>query len=104
SHADRRAATRRRLLDATIETLVESGYSRTSTLEVQARAGVSRGALLHHFASRADLLISAVDHLIALRVAELHEQSLRVARNGDSFETGIDVMWRMFQTPSAIAA
>ena len=49
----RSVATRRRLLDAAVETLLSLGLARTSTTEVCRRAGVSQGALFKHFASKA---------------------------------------------------
>jgi AcrR family transcriptional regulator len=67
----RREETRRALLDATVESLIEVGFARTTTLEVQRRAEVSRGALLHHFPSKAELLVAAVDHLAEKRAAEM---------------------------------
>jgi AcrR family transcriptional regulator len=67
----RRDETRRALLDATVESLIEVGFARTTTLEVQRRAEVSRGALLHHFPSKAELLVAAVDHLAEMRAKEL---------------------------------
>lgn len=67
----RREETRRALLDAAVESLIEVGFSRTTTLEVQRRANVSRGALLHHFPSKAELLVAAVDHLAEMRAREL---------------------------------
>jgi len=67
----RRDQTRRALLDAAIESLIEVGFARTTTLEVQRRAGVSRGALLHHFPSKAELLVAAVDHLAEMRATEM---------------------------------
>src|SRR5215212_4750967 len=67
----RRAETRRALLDAAIESLIEVGFARTTTLEVQRRADVSRGALLHHFPSKAELLVAVVDHLAEMRAKEL---------------------------------
>lgn len=51
---------RRRLVEATVSCLVEFGYAGTTTLRVQQRAGVSRGALLHHFPSKPALLVAAV--------------------------------------------
>ena len=54
---------RQRLLDATVECLVEHGWSGTSTTLVSQRAGVSRGAQLHHFPTKADLVLAAVEHL-----------------------------------------
>src|SRR6476659_72106 len=67
----RRDETRRALLDAAVESLIEVGFSRTTTLEVQRRAEVSRGALLHHFPSKAELLVAAVDHLAEMRARQL---------------------------------
>ena len=42
--AERRRVTRGKLLDATIESLIDVGYPRTTTVEVGERAGLSRGA------------------------------------------------------------
>src|SRR5205814_9733507 len=67
----RRDETRRALLDAAVESLIEVGFARTTTLEVQRRADVSRGALLHHFPSKAELLVAAVDHLAEMRAKEM---------------------------------
>jgi AcrR family transcriptional regulator len=67
----RREETRRALLDAAVESLIEVGFARTTTLEVQRRAAVSRGALLHHFPSKAELLVAAVDHLAEMRAREM---------------------------------
>ena len=46
---ERSLATKAALLDAAIESLVERGYAATTTIETARRAGVSRGAQLHHF-------------------------------------------------------
>lgn len=61
------------MLDAAVESLIEVGFARTTTLEVQRRADVSRGALLHHFPSKAELLVAAVDHLAEMRARELKQ-------------------------------
>jgi len=71
----RRDETRRALLDAAVESLIEVGFARTTTLEVQRRAEVSRGALLHHFPSKAELLVAAIAHLAEMRAIELKRLS-----------------------------
>jgi AcrR family transcriptional regulator len=71
----RRDETRRALLDAAVESLIEVGFARTTTLEVQRRANVSRGALLHHFPSKAELLGAAISHLAEMRAVELKRLS-----------------------------
>jgi AcrR family transcriptional regulator len=68
---ERSRAMRARLLEATVELLVERGFAGTSTTLVSERAGVSRGAQLHHFPTKNDLVVAAVEHLTAVRGAEL---------------------------------
>ena len=68
---ERTRAMRARLLEATVELLVERGYAGTSTTLVSERAGVSRGAQLHHFPTKQDLVVAAVQHLTEVRGAEL---------------------------------
>ena len=70
---ERTRVMRQRLLDATVECLVEVGWSGTSTTLVSQRAGVSRGAQLHHFPTKDDLVLAAVEHLSASRRRELQE-------------------------------
>jgi AcrR family transcriptional regulator len=59
TQAQRRAESRRRLLDAAIECLAELGYARTTFAEVLTRAGLSNGAMWRHFPSKVDLLVAA---------------------------------------------
>ncbi len=74
TQAERTAATTERLLDATVRSLIERGYRGTSTPEICKRAGVSRGAQLHHFPTKETLVAAAVDHLLQRRLAELTDR------------------------------
>jgi tetracycline repressor-like protein len=56
---DRSRATQRRLLDATVDCLVEVGWAGTTTTLVSERAGVSRGAQLHHYPTKDALVLGA---------------------------------------------
>jgi AcrR family transcriptional regulator len=69
----RRAETRAKLLDATIQSLLDVGYAATTTRRVAELAGVSQGAQTHHFPYRVDLVGAAVERLADRRIAELHE-------------------------------
>jgi AcrR family transcriptional regulator len=73
SQEERTRAMRQRLLEATLQCLVERGWSGTSTTLVSERAGVSRGAQLHHFPTKTDLVIAAVGHIATVRRDELAE-------------------------------
>jgi AcrR family transcriptional regulator len=71
TQAERRAVTRKALLTATINVLVDVGYARLTTADVCARAGVTRGAQAHYFATKADLVIQALLHLTEEMVGDL---------------------------------
>jgi AcrR family transcriptional regulator len=60
---ERREATRGRIVQAARELVVERGYDAVSTSDVLDRAGVSRGALYHHFDSRQALLAAVLEAL-----------------------------------------
>lgn len=92
----RRERTRRALLDATVEALSELGFSGTTTLEVQKRAGVSRGALLHHFPSKAELLVAAISHLIEMRGAEIAAAARQLPTDGKRIDGVLDLLWDSF--------
>jgi AcrR family transcriptional regulator len=96
----RRDETRGALLDAAIESLVAVGVAGTTTLEVQKRAGVSRGALLHHFPSKAALMAGAVEHLARVRGRELEGAAPRLPSRGKArFEAIFDLLWESFTGP-----
>ncbi|AZG45616.1 TetR/AcrR family transcriptional regulator [Gordonia insulae] len=97
TQAQRTAATQAKVLDATVDALVELGYSGTTTQEVNRRAGVSRGALLHHFPTRESLVVAAVSHLVDRRLAEL----LSRPRTGDE---DLDILVEAFSGPLFDAA
>jgi len=78
---ERTRAMRQRLLEATLQCLVEHGWSGTSTTLVSERAGVSRGAQLHHFPTKNALVIAAVEHIATVRRDELAEAAAALPRD-----------------------
>ncbi|NKY60743.1 TetR/AcrR family transcriptional regulator [Nocardia flavorosea] len=84
SRREQHAKTHAALLDATIRCLVDHGYAGTTTQRIQEEAGVSRGALLHHFASKSELLVAAIHHIADRRLAVLGDH---VAGLGDGPES-----------------
>lgn len=104
---ERTATSRARILDAAVACLVESGYTGATTLRIQARAGVSRGRLLHHFPSRDELLVAASRHLATER---LRDAGVRVAELGAELtpagrlDRAVELMWETFSEPHFWAA
>lgn len=90
---------RHALLEAAVESLVELGFARTTTLEVQRRAGVSRGALLHHFPSKAVLLVATIAHLAERRGRALKQRSAELPAGPERVEAVLDLLWESFAGP-----
>ena len=106
--AERSLASRTRILDAAMACLVEEGYARTNTLSIQARAGVSRGRLLHQFPSKDELLVAAAHHVCAARLAETEavERTLPSAADDPAarLDAVIGLLWQTFHLPYFWAA
>ncbi|NNH72001.1 TetR/AcrR family transcriptional regulator [Nocardia uniformis] len=93
-----------RLLDATIDCLVEYGYAGTTTPRVAERAGVTRGAQVHHFGSKTDLVVAAISHLAQRRTEAAMMEIGKIKAGPDPIATVLDFMWELHQGPMFIAA
>jgi len=93
TQAQRREQTRTALLDATIDCLVEVGYARTSVPEICARAGVSKGAVQHHFTAKAELMAAAVEHLTTKLRRQLAASLDDLPGGGSGVAAAIDLLW-----------
>jgi AcrR family transcriptional regulator len=100
SQEERSAATRKRLLDATVECLSEVGYARTTTTEIAERAGVSRGAQLHHFPTKGDLVTTAVEHLFERRMEEFRSVFEALPAGVDHTAAAVDLLWSIVSGPT----
>lgn len=94
---------RQRLLEATIDSLVEVGWAGTSTTVVSQRAGVSRGAQLHHFPSKQDLVVAAVEYLAERRREEL-AVDLDALPERDRTRAVLDLLVSQYTSPVFLAA
>lgn len=96
SQEERTRAMRRRLLEATVQCLAEYGWSGTSTTLVSQRAGVSRGAQLHHFPTKAELVVAAVEHLAQVRRNELTAAAEALPEGGDRTRAVLEMLGEHF--------
>lgn len=105
TQAERRAGTRAALVRATVESLVELGYAGTTTQEVQRRAGVSRGALTHHFATKAELVLAAMDTLYEDFSRSIREAAADLpGESAARIRQGVELVWSRFHGPLFVAA
>jgi AcrR family transcriptional regulator len=97
SQQERRSATRTRVLDAAVACLLEQGYAGFSIGEVQKRADMARGTLLHHFPAKADLVSAAVGHLVTQRVERA--QQAATGATADRLDAFVDAVWADLSSP-----
>ena len=101
TQAERTAHTRERLLEATIAVLVSRGYRNASLPEICKKAGVSRGAQLHHFPMKEELVAAAVEHLFERRMKELRD---RISRTDVlDLREAATIMWGVYIGPTYYA-
>ena len=102
---ERRAATRLKLLRATIGAIEELGYANTTTTAVCERAGVSQGALFKHFRRKADLVAAAAAYLFDQIIGDYRVafRRMQVETDGSS-EAANALLWKTFRSPRVLAA
>ena len=100
---ERTAAMRARLLDATIDCLHDLGYANTTTTEIATRAGVSRGAQLHHFPTKTELVITAVEHLFIRRRDEFRAAFAKLPARANRGKAAIELLWPVLSGPTFYA-
>jgi AcrR family transcriptional regulator len=94
------AQTKARLVDAAIRCLVKYGYADTTTPKVAEEAGLSRGAMLHHFENRSQLMQETI--------IELHHKRLRALRRSAGSQdhrvhTQVRAYWEQLRSPNFVA-
>lgn len=101
--AVRRAQTRQRIVGVAVELLVERGLAATTTVEVQRAGGFSRGALLHHFPTRAALLGATIRLLMERNEAAVRDAEADVPEHLDRLERAIHVLCASTVRPAFVA-
>jgi AcrR family transcriptional regulator len=103
TNEQRSAATRGKLINTAIDLLYRSGYSATTTVMIAKRAKVSRGAMLHQFRTRVDLLAAVAEHILAEQQAYRKQRLAQAGSGLQRFGIAGDVTWEVHCQPGAIA-
>ena len=93
SQEQRTAVTRARLVDATLDCLLSKGYAATTTVDIAQRAGLTRGALSHHFAGKDELVVEAFDRHLTLVSLDIRTYAGLVREGSLSLSDFIDRVW-----------
>jgi len=101
--AQKSAATRDQILSAAVRCIVELGYSRTTTMKIAERAGLSRGATLHHFPSKLDIIRAAVDYLHERRLRAFRTSVTSIPEGTDRIKAATEAYWAHATHPIFVA-
>lgn len=100
---DRSIATRARLFDAAIECLTQFGFAGTTTILIAEMAEVSRGAMLHQFASKAELIQAVYEHCSELTLQEHRRRLQALASDEERFRSLLRIIWSAANEPYVVA-
>ena len=102
-HVERRAATRAKIMAATVRCLAEFGYTATSTPLVARLGQVSRGSLLHQFPTKVDLILAVAEHAARAQGLAIRDRLAAHPAGRERFLNVIDATWAALQEPESVA-
>ena len=103
TQAERRATTRRMLLDATIDMMMESGLAICSVAAVAKRAGMTTGALMHHFNTKAELMRAVISERLFARDQAFDWDSLSGLTVSERCARMVAFQWQIYENPKYLA-
>lgn len=101
--ARKSAATRNQIINAAIHCIVELSYSNTTTLKIAEKAGLSRGATLHHFPSKMDIIKAAVEYLHEKRLQAFRRSIQEIPKDADLPHMAVRAYWTHVNHPIYVA-
>jgi AcrR family transcriptional regulator len=103
TQAERSSETRRILLETTIRCLHTRGYAATTTLLVAQEAGLSRGAMLHQFPTRVDLMMFVVQSVFDEEVAIYNARLAAIPDAKERKYAFPQIVWEVLSRPAGVA-
>lgn len=103
TQAERRATTRRTLLDATIEMLMESGLSACSLGAVAKRAGMTTGAVQHHFKTKAELIRAVISERLFGQTQSVDWEQISDQPLSERCNALVEHQWQFYSDPKYLA-
>ena len=104
SQGERSAGTRRRLIDAALEVMRQSGYASLTISKVTQRAGVTNGAMQYHFRSRDDLLLAVLDAVYPVLLIPFGGLTAEGLDVRERMSRLVDMLWAIYSRPEYLVA
>jgi AcrR family transcriptional regulator len=97
---ERGRATRERLMEAARDAFGRKGYEATSVAEILDAAGIAKGALYHHFATKEELFDAVLDRLVEEIAGEAAQRARRASDPVASLKAGCSAWLEMSLDPA----
>lgn len=101
--AQKSASTRKLIVEAALQCLIKYGYSQTTTPRIADEAGLSRGAMMHHFSNRLTVIQAAIEHLHAKRLRAFKRAVSSLPENQPHLHDALEAYWRHVTHPLFVA-
>ena len=101
--AQKSASTRKMIVEAALQCLIKYGYTQTTTPRISEEAGLSRGAMMHHFSNRLTVIQAAVEHLHAKRLRAFRRAVSTLPEGEPHLHDALSAYWRQVNHPLFVA-
>ncbi len=101
--AQKSASTRKLIVEAALQCLIKYGYSQTTTPRIADEAGISRGAMMHHFSNRLTVIQAAIEHLHSKRLRAFRRAVSSLPENQPHLHDALEAYWRHVTHPLFVA-
>ncbi|SEG69966.1 TetR/AcrR family transcriptional regulator [Marinobacterium lutimaris] len=96
SQSERSAETQGLIMQATLDCILQKGIRETSTVDVAKQAGVSRGALLHHYPTKESLMHAALEKVLSEEISLVQQIASDVNEGKADLDSFLQAMWEHF--------
>lgn len=101
--AQKSASTRKVIVEAALQCLIKYGYAQTTTPRIAEEAGLSRGAMMHHFSNRHTVIQAAIEHLHTKRLRAFRRAVSTLPENKPHLHDALEAYWRHVTHPLFVA-
>lgn len=101
--AQKSASTRKIIVEAALQCLIKYGYAQTTTPRIAEEAGLSRGAMMHHFSNRHTVIQAAIEHLHTKRLRAFRRAISALPEDKPHLHDALEAYWRHVTHPLFVA-
>ena len=101
--AQKSASTRKIIVEAALQCLIKYGYAQTTTPRIAEEAGLSRGAMMHHFSNRNTVIQAAIEYLHSKRLRAFRRAVSTLPEDKPHLHDALEAYWRHVTHPLFVA-